>query len=260
MTELRLAQSDENVRPGWWQWSVWLDGTPEWLDRVAGVTYFLHATFSDPVRVVDDRASSFRLSSAGWGEFTIRAEARLRDGTTRRLTHALKLRHTASAEARTASPAPSARGTSTSQVFLSHSAIDGRLAGQVSRELELRGMKVTSSANTMSQRNARSDVTREALQHSDAVIALQSDTPSNAVDDELSAAHGLQKPIVHVRVGPPADKDAPPSDSVLQFGSNARAETIAKQLIERLQPKTGAPGPGDTLSGKPRAGKPRKGR
>jgi hypothetical protein len=253
--ELRLAQSDESAGPDWWNWSVWLDGASDWLDRVVSVTYILHPTFRDPVRTVSDRASQFRLSSSGWGEFTIHAELQMRDGTVRKLKHALKLHRTAAPAAVSAAPPP--RGATGSQIFFSYSAIDGRLAGQVSRELELRGMKVTSSATTMSH-SPPGDPARDALQHSDAVIALQSDTPSNAVDNDLSKAHGLNKPIVHVRVGATPVKDGAGSESVLEFGSNARPETIAKQLIEMLHPGTGAAESAKTVAGKPRPGKPRK--
>ncbi|TMQ23817.1 MAG: hypothetical protein E6J90_09620 [Deltaproteobacteria bacterium] len=126
---LKLAQSDENVRPDWWRWSVWLEGGGDELDRVSDVTYLLHPTFPEPVRVVSDRSSAFRLDSAGWGEFMIRADVRMGDGTVRTIHHELEL-HVAE---------PPGPASDVPQVFLSHSAIDGRLAAHVSRELESHG-------------------------------------------------------------------------------------------------------------------------
>jgi len=51
------------------------------LDRVKWVTYFLHPTFKNPIRVVDDRQTNFRLDTAAWGEFLLKAKVHFADGT-----------------------------------------------------------------------------------------------------------------------------------------------------------------------------------
>jgi transcription initiation factor IIF auxiliary subunit len=227
---LELAQSDEMVRSGWWKWSVWMDGTDEELDQVKEVTYLLHPSFPDPVCVVRDRSSAFRISTAGWGEFTIHAEARLRDGSVQKFRHPLKL-HT---------PKQHAALPEAPHVFLSYSAIDGRLAAQVSRELESHGVKVINSSSAMSP-GSPAETIRTALENSLAVVALQSDTPSNAVRAELATAHDLDKRVVHVQVGAaPSDDDAPRGD-VLQFAASAHAETIARKVMQVLEPMAELP-------------------
>jgi len=55
------------------------------LDDVSAVTYFLHETFKEPVRVVRDRQTSFELRTVVWGEFNIAANVLFKDG------HELKL-------------------------------------------------------------------------------------------------------------------------------------------------------------------------
>lgn len=46
----------------------------EALSNVEKVVYFLHKTFTNPVRTVTNRETNFELRTAAWGEFTIRAE------------------------------------------------------------------------------------------------------------------------------------------------------------------------------------------
>ena len=59
---------------------VSLDGVaPEALANVDRVVYFLHKTFKNPVREVRDATNNFRLKTAAWGEFTIRAAVYLKN-------------------------------------------------------------------------------------------------------------------------------------------------------------------------------------
>src|SRR5262245_9677986 len=71
---LRLKSDAEPREADWWLWSVWLEGPDEDLERVKSIKYVLHPTFPDPVRVVTDRQSKFKLTALGWGEFSIAAE------------------------------------------------------------------------------------------------------------------------------------------------------------------------------------------
>lgn len=74
-----------------WEWSVWLDGSPDELDSIDHVMYVLHPTFHNPVREVTDRATNFRLDTSGWGTFTIRAKAIYKNGREETLQHDLVL-------------------------------------------------------------------------------------------------------------------------------------------------------------------------
>ena len=247
---LKIAQSDRNVRPGWWEWEVWLEGPTAELDQVTEVTYMLHPTFVDPVRVVTDRASAFRLSSAGWGAFTIRAEARLRDGKVRQLKHALKL-HTATVRS---SPATQP------MIFLSYAATDGRFAGQLSRALESSGMKVTNSGSLTSLDMPWNDALDRAVKESSAVVTLQFDMPSKPVEDALAMAHSLDKPTIHVQVGAPPSRQPGSADTVLRFTGQEAPEAVVDKLVKVLRPEpevapspqrgTGSPGRGTKVSPK----------
>jgi hypothetical protein len=227
---LNIAQSDRNVGPGWWEWEVWLEGPTAELDQVTEVTYMLHPTFVDPVRVVTDRASAFRLSSAGWGGFTIRAEARLRDGKVRHLKHPLKLHTAAVRSAPAEQPA----------IFLSYAATDGRFAGQLSRALESSGMKVTHSGSLTSLDMPWSDALDKAVKESSTVVTLQFDTPSKTVEDALAMAHTLDKRTIHVQVGLPPNLQAGSADTVLHFTGHEAPEAVVEKLVKVLRPESDA--------------------
>ena len=90
---LSIQQGQEYLGNDRWRWSVWLNGTREELDAVDHVIYILHPTFTNPVRQVTDRATSFRLEMSGWGTFTIHANVVHRDGHETQLDHKLVLRY-----------------------------------------------------------------------------------------------------------------------------------------------------------------------
>lgn len=75
----------------YYDWRVFVDATPDLLDRIDRVTYFLHPTFPNPVRTVDDPSTKFALDSSGWGEFKVRAQVHLKDGSTIEASHMLNL-------------------------------------------------------------------------------------------------------------------------------------------------------------------------
>jgi len=222
---LKIAQSDEWVQERRWRWEVWLEGTPAELDEIVEVKYLLHPTFKEPVRVIRDRKSAFRLRSAGWGEFTVRAEVTRKNGKVQTLRHNLKLHLPKQSTAMPKEP----------QVFISHSSIDGGRAGELTRALESRGVKVTSSASA-----AAGDVWRRSLESaladSHAIVALESDLPSRSLDWELATARNLNKPVYHLRFSD-EPSSAPQEEQVVRVGSRASADTIADNLVSALQLK-----------------------
>jgi len=88
-----IRQSETYKGGDWWEWSVWVDGTEDELDGVARVEWRLHPTFPNPVRIVEDRASMFRLDTAGWGTFVVHAVVYKKEGSSARLRHVLELHY-----------------------------------------------------------------------------------------------------------------------------------------------------------------------
>lgn len=90
---IRIKQEATYADEDWWDWSIELDAPQQTLDQVKYVEYELHPTFSKPIRRITDRTSHFRLSTAGWGTFPIRARVIFEDGTEQKLEHELELRY-----------------------------------------------------------------------------------------------------------------------------------------------------------------------
>ena len=91
MAKLRIAQSAKYQGDEWWEWSIWIDAPPEVLEHIDFVRYTLHHTFPDPVRIIRDRSSKFRLDTAGWGTFRIYALVSFKGGEEQTLSHDLQL-------------------------------------------------------------------------------------------------------------------------------------------------------------------------
>lgn len=90
---MRIDQDQYYEGQDWWAWSVWLEGSREELDNVEAVVWHLHPTFPQPDQMKTNRGENFRLKTAGWGTFRIRAEVVLKGGETRILYHDLKLQY-----------------------------------------------------------------------------------------------------------------------------------------------------------------------
>jgi len=71
---------------------IYLDADdPGRLDQVSEVTYYLHETFAEPVRVVRDRQTAFEVQTIVWGEFNVAALVRFGDGSDVKLERYLNL-------------------------------------------------------------------------------------------------------------------------------------------------------------------------
>ena len=80
----------QEIEPGWWDWGVYIEGTPTELDQIRCVEYTLHRTFLNPVRVVCSSQNRFELVARGWGTFAVKIKLFLEDGSIRQMSHQLK--------------------------------------------------------------------------------------------------------------------------------------------------------------------------
>lgn len=90
---VHINQDFEYQGDDYWKWWIWIDGAKQELDDIDRVVYTLHPTFPNPVRIVTDRESKFRLETVGWGVFRIRAKAIKKNGEQINLTHYLQLKY-----------------------------------------------------------------------------------------------------------------------------------------------------------------------
>lgn len=97
---LRIEQGFKYQGEDYWDWWIWIEGSQDELDQIAHVIYILHPTFPNPVREVKDRSTKFRLKTAGWGVFRIRATVKHKNGKETLLTHDLTLEYPSQAPRR----------------------------------------------------------------------------------------------------------------------------------------------------------------
>ena len=77
-----------------WRWDAFLDDDASGeLKEVDFVEYILHPTFNDPIRTNQDPEGGFVLNTEGWGTFTLKAFAQMKDGSRKALTHDVELKH-----------------------------------------------------------------------------------------------------------------------------------------------------------------------
>ena len=66
-----------------WEWSIYLSGSPQEINRILCVTYHLHPTFPKPNReVFDDNFDpqhAFVLSTNGWATFVVKIDVLFKD-------------------------------------------------------------------------------------------------------------------------------------------------------------------------------------
>lgn len=79
---MKVVNTYQMTRENWFSWTVSIDGTPQELQRVKYVTYFLHETFPNRRISSSNRTTKFAKTMNGWGEFILKAEATMLDNTT----------------------------------------------------------------------------------------------------------------------------------------------------------------------------------
>lgn len=90
---IKASNTAKELREGWWEWTVFIQGQAEVLDRIACVEYTLHRTFPNPIREVCTRGTGsrgFALTTRGWGTFHIPIRVFLKNGRIQELGHDLR--------------------------------------------------------------------------------------------------------------------------------------------------------------------------
>jgi hypothetical protein len=69
---------------------LYITADPSLLPQITQVTYILHHTFEQPVVKATDSANNYKYTIFVWGEFLLRAEVSLKDGSVIDLAKNLK--------------------------------------------------------------------------------------------------------------------------------------------------------------------------
>jgi len=193
---LRIQNDSRLLAENFWEWSVWIEGPDDEVREVVSVTYYLHPTFPTPVRVVRDRATNFRLTTMGWGEFTISADARLEGGQVVRIERWIELQDEQGRRQTDPKGAAGRRPT----VFVSHSVVDTGFVQNLREALDRQGVEVT-TADSFDADNYLSSALTSRLKESDMLVAVVSTPPSSFVEQEVRAARSLGRPVFSIVLG-----------------------------------------------------------
>lgn len=180
----------------WWEWSVWVDGSPAELSKVKSVTYRLHETFPQPIQVKKNRKEKFRLNSWGWGEFTLFVNIDTGEGKPITKRHYLTLEVPRRSEMPISQPAA---------VYLCYAASDKRTALALEEALRAANLNVV-NAGQITGSSFRVALA-ESLKMIDVVVAIVSEDPSEWVLFEIGLAQDAGVPVIVVMEGsgsPPA--------------------------------------------------------
>jgi TIR domain/YEATS family len=213
---LGIRQDATYAGDGFWRWSVWLDGPDAELDGVESVEWVLHPTFPNPLVLVKQRQTRFRLDASGWGAFEINAHVLTRDGRKQHLKHWLRLERPDGAPAGPKAAAPSS-------VFVSAGVKDAAWEEAVRDALARRGLVVLTASDIPGGVPFDAAI-NSTLDKADLVVGIFSEKSGPWAEREVSKAMEKDLSVVPLVVGPHAR--IPPS---LEKGVQAvRVERLAQ--------------------------------
>jgi hypothetical protein len=214
---------------GWWDWSVWVDGSAAELSKIKSVTYRLHETFSQPIQVKKNRKEKFRLNSWGWGEFTITVNIDTGEGKPITKRHYLTLEVPPNSQVAT---------SQTPAVYLCYAASDKRIASALEEMLRAASLNVI-NASQISGSSFRVALA-ESLKMIDTVVAIVSEDPSEWVLYEIRLAQDADVPVVVVMEGsgsPPAELSKLPTVHIASSSSTSALPPTLHSEIQRAVKK-----------------------
>lgn len=175
---MEIKQTSNQIRKGWWEWSLSLDAPADELAKIDKVIYTLHPTFTNPVIERTNPANGFLLKTSGWGTFVVRIDVNYKDGGVAHLRHRLQFQHD-KPQLYISNAAPS----DTSKV---------NIVKKVAREL---GWDVNSADNISPGEDWESKLIQQ-IDDSQVMVLVGGDTPNRGVMEEVSTAQQLGKTIV----------------------------------------------------------------
>ncbi len=93
LVDVEAKNDARQLREGWFEWTVYLQGTKEELEQIACVQYSLPPSFPDANQLVCERGAGprpFALTREGWGMFTLPVRLYLKSGPVQELYHRIR--------------------------------------------------------------------------------------------------------------------------------------------------------------------------
>ena len=196
----RIVQSYHYRGSDYWDWSVWIDASPDALAAIDSVTWLLHPSFS-PSRIQSrSRQTGFRLDTAGWGTFLLKAELHKKQGDLQIISHMLELAYPDDDQAASSSEAPPQRSApapddkTTPYVFMSYASEDAAPASRARAALTDLGVRVRDAGEIKPGMPFEAAIRKMIRESAGVVSVLGSDYASPYVIAEMKLARAEEKP------------------------------------------------------------------
>ncbi len=197
-TSFTIGQSSERrIGEDYFDWAIWIEGDKTTLQTIKKVTYYLHDTFPDPVRVKWKATTKFKLKTSGWGTFMIYIHILLKDGQEVEQSHYLILEEDYDSTKITKELLESREGRNKKNkktVFISTSSMDREIAHKIQKILEANDVNVV-KAEDMPLGSTFDDFINDSIKSASTVIAIKSEYENSWQDQELELAKNEQIPI-----------------------------------------------------------------
>lgn len=230
--EYRIAQSQKYLGNDYWEWSAWIEASPERLGEVTSVVWLLHPTFH-PSRVEStSRATLFRLDTSGWGTFRLRAEIRRRTGEPVTVGHMLELDYPDDGSVASASGGP----REAPYLYLSYSSEDAAHAGEVREAMNRLGIQVRDVKDVAPGAPLEAAVRKMIRESAGVMSVMGSEYASPYVISEMKLAESEEKPSLALL---PDGVDRPPGLSAdvpeARFGSSRTIDSALSGFVGSLK-------------------------
>jgi hypothetical protein len=238
--QIDLQQSSEYVRQDWWNWSVWVEAPANVLRQIEYVNYKLHSTFKDPIRHQTNSQEKFMLKSNGWGEFTIHAEIKPKDGSAFKKSLWLTLEYPQPGKAMKTASSSIKKADRHATVFLSAGLSELRMSNALAEALRENSIEVL-KADELPPDLPWDVAISEIVKNADLMVLLLSDRPTSSTIREIYSAKDRKPPlpILPVLIRPwatlpdiltdtqPINLKEPESDGI--------AANVAMQIVDRIK-------------------------
>lgn len=181
--------SDTSTISSYYSWAIWIEEEDSVLEEIESVTYLLHKTFPNPIKIKTNRDEKFIFRTSGWGTFLINIEISLVNGEQHFQSHYLILdeNYNSSKIDKPIEADPESEEEKKPKIYLSYSSLLKKYADELGSKFKESGIKVIDVYDSP-EGEPLEDFIQESIDESDHLISLKSkyDSPLLDIESELA--------------------------------------------------------------------------
>lgn len=192
-----IGQSSQRQSQNRFEWSIWIEEDQNTLNDIEAVTYYLHSSFPNPIRVKEDPEKKFLLKTSGWGTFMIRIDILTKDGVETSQSHYLILEDDYNSVTQSQPVSRALKLKEKAKIFLSYSALDQKKALLIKKLLEEQDIEVSTADDTPLGESITDYVDNE-VKNSSIVLSIPSEYANTWQEEDNKKALGYKKQILSI--------------------------------------------------------------